>query len=66
MRTVLRLCIGRLDVSRMLDDGGRMSREAYVRFCEGLGVQLPRPTHPYALDEFCAYCIKLALFCQAR
>ena len=24
-----------------------MSREAHVRFCEGLGVQLPRPTHPY-------------------
>ena len=23
-----------------------MSREAHVRFCEGLGVQLPRPTHP--------------------
>lgn len=24
-----------------------MSREAHVRFCEGLGVQFPRPTHPY-------------------
>jgi len=24
-----------------------MSREAHVRFCEGLGVQLPRPIHPY-------------------
>ncbi len=24
-----------------------MSREAHVRFCEGLGVKLPRPTHPY-------------------
>lgn len=24
-----------------------MSREAHVRFCEGLGVQLPRPTQPY-------------------
>jgi len=24
-----------------------MSREAHVRFCEGLGVKFPRPTHPY-------------------
>ena len=24
-----------------------MSREAHVRFCEGLGVKVPRPTHPY-------------------
>ncbi len=24
-----------------------MSREAHVRFCEGLRVKLPRPTHPY-------------------
>ena len=24
-----------------------MSREVHVRFCEGLGVQLPRSTHPY-------------------
>jgi putative transposase len=24
-----------------------MSREVHVRFCEGLGVQSPRPTHPY-------------------
>lgn len=24
-----------------------MSREAHVRFCERLGVKLPRPTHPY-------------------
>jgi len=24
-----------------------MSREVPVRFCEGLGVRLPRPTHPY-------------------
>lgn len=30
-----------------LDDGSRMSREAHVRFCEGLRVKLPRPTHPY-------------------
>ena len=37
---------------RGLDDGSRMSREAHVRFCEGLGVQFPRPTHPYiATDE---------------
>ena len=26
-------------------DGSRMSREAHVRFCEGLGVRFPRPTH---------------------
>ncbi|MDT4876072.1 Integrase core domain protein [compost metagenome] len=24
-----------------------MSREAHVRFCERLGVKLPRPTYPY-------------------
>ena len=24
-----------------------MSREVHVRFCEGLGVQFPRSTHPY-------------------
>lgn len=24
-----------------------MSREAHVRFCERLGVKLPRPTHLY-------------------
>ena len=36
---------GRLEHCRRLDDGSRMSREAHVRFCEGLGVQLPRPTH---------------------
>ena len=24
-----------------------MSREAHVRFCEGLGVKFPRSTHPY-------------------
>ena len=32
-----------------------MSREAHVRFCERLGVQFPRPTHPgfrfYALYD---------------
>jgi hypothetical protein len=27
-----------------LDDTSRMSREAHVRICEGLGVQFPRPT----------------------
>ncbi len=25
-----------------LDNGSRMSREVHVRFCEGLGVRLPR------------------------
>ena len=29
------------------NDGSRMSREAHVRFCEGLGVKLPRPTHAF-------------------
>ena len=24
-----------------------MSREVHVRFCEGLEVQFPRPTHPF-------------------
>ena len=24
-----------------------MNREVHVRFCEGLGVQFPRSTHPY-------------------
>ena len=48
----LPLCIGKWDVSPRLDDGSRMSREAHVRFCEGLGVKIPRPTHPYlATDE---------------
>ncbi len=41
------LCIGEWDVFLRLDDGSRMSREAQVRFCERLGVKLPRPTHPY-------------------
>ena len=30
---------------RLLDDGSRMRREVHVRFCESLGVQLPRATH---------------------
>jgi transposase InsO family protein len=30
-----------------LNNGSRMSREVHVRFCEGLGVQIPRSTHPY-------------------
>jgi hypothetical protein len=41
------LCIGHLGVSQRSDDGSRMSREAHVRFCEGLRVKLPRPTYPY-------------------
>ena len=27
-----------------LDDRSRMSREAHVRICEGVGVKFPRPT----------------------
>jgi len=30
-----------------LNNGSRMSREIHVRFCEGLGVQFPRPTYRY-------------------
>ena len=40
-------CIGNWDAYQRLDDGSRMSREAHVRFCEGLRVKLPRSTHPY-------------------
>ncbi|VDO42925.1 unnamed protein product, partial [Brugia timori] len=50
MSRVLRLCIGHLAAYRMLDDGSRLSREAHVRFCEGLGVRFPRPTHPLRPD----------------
>ena len=32
--------------SRWLGEKSRMSREAPVRFCEGLGVKLPRATRP--------------------
>ncbi len=28
-----------------MDDGSRMTRECHVRFCEKLGVKLPRLTH---------------------
>ena len=28
-----------------MDDGSRMNREVHVRFCERLGVKLPRPTY---------------------
>lgn len=34
-----------------LDDGSRMSREAHVRFCEGLGGKFPWSTHPYLHTE---------------
>jgi hypothetical protein len=29
-----------------LDNGSRMSGDVHVRFCERLGVKLPRPTYP--------------------
>ena len=29
-----------------LPDGSRVRREPHARFCERLGVQFPRPTHP--------------------
>ena len=31
--------------NRRLDDGSRMSGDVQVRFCERLGVKIPRPTH---------------------
>ena len=34
------------------DDGSRMSREAHVRFCEGLRVKLPWSTHPLTLTRW--------------
>jgi IS5 family transposase len=34
-----------------LGDKSRMSREVQVRFCEGLGVKLPRPTRQYLCGE---------------
>ena len=30
---------------RQLDDGSRMSGDVHVRFCERLGVKVPRATH---------------------
>jgi type IV secretion system coupling TraD/TrwB family protein/amidohydrolase family protein len=34
---------------RRLDNGSRMTRECHVRFCERLGVRLPRPTYQIML-----------------
>ena len=30
-----------------MDNGSRVNREIYARFCERLRVKSPRPTHPY-------------------
>ncbi len=30
-----------------MDNGSRVNREIYARFCERLRVKAPRPTHPY-------------------
>jgi transposase-like protein len=30
-----------------LDNGSRVNREVYARFCERLGAQFPGSTHPY-------------------
>jgi hypothetical protein len=38
-------CTGKWGFFQALDDGSRMSREVHVRFCEGLGVKVPRATH---------------------
>ena len=55
-----------------------MSREAHVRFCEGLGVQLPWPTQPYVstaqgfvyvafiIDVFARYLVGWKVSCSAR
>ena len=32
-----------------MDNGSRVNREVYARFCERLRVKAPRPTHPYVL-----------------
>ncbi len=37
---------------RRPDDKSRMSREAPVRFCEGLGVKFPRATRPISRQRF--------------
>ena len=37
-----------------LDNKSRMSREAHVRFCEGLGVKFPRATRPPDLSSISA------------
>ena len=42
---------GSLDIFLRLDNGSRMNREVHVRFCEGLGVQLSRSTHPYVWTD---------------
>src|SRR5450756_2344695 len=34
-------------MGRRLDNGSRVNREIYARFCERLWVKPPRPTHPY-------------------
>ena len=34
-------------MGRRLENGSRVNREIYARFCERLWVKLPRPTHPY-------------------
>lgn len=41
-----------------------MSREAHVRFCERLGVKLPRSTHPVAESFFAT--LKLELVYHTR
>ena len=35
-----------------LDNKSRMSREAHVRFCEGLGVKLPRATRRRSISAY--------------
>ena len=36
-------------MGRRLDNGSRVNREIYARFCERLWVKPPRPTHPCIL-----------------
>jgi len=63
---------GQLPAGRATQFGGRrqpsvggtsrISREAYVRFCEGLGVKFPRPTRPacHSLIQSHRYCRPLS------
>jgi putative transposase len=63
----MHLHIGRVDMLHRLNNGSRMSREVHVRFCEGLGVKLPRSTHPYVKLEkgFAYFCAVIDWYTRA-
>jgi hypothetical protein len=52
--------------SRRLDDGSRMSGDVHVRFCERLGVRLPRATHPICHCRSEAQALKLRQALEQR